>query len=123
MKTPSFERINKTKHSGQVLFTGASGIHPNPKWFKYFWWIFTAESPIDGHSFLCDDNKLSFFEFEKELERVKSLGLEAWIYNTKLYRLGEDSPFDEQKLRAKGISEFAPSFDEDQDPMTPDGFK
>ena len=123
MRTPSFERINKTKYSGQVLFAGARNIHPNPKWFKYYWFVFTAESLIDGDSFFSDDNKLSFSEFESELARVKSLGLEAWIYNIKLYRLGEGSPFDEAKLRAKGITNFAPSFDEDQEPMSSQGYK
>ena len=123
MRTPSFERINKTKYSGKIYFAGSRPVHANPTWFKYNWWIFTAESTIDGHSLLSDENKLTFFEFERELERVKSLGLEAWVYNIKLHRLGDDSPFDEAKLRAKGITQFAPSFDQDQDPITFDGFK
>ena len=123
MRTPSFERISKTKYSGQVLFAGARNIHPNPNWFKYYWWVFTSDSPCDGHSFLSEENKLTFFQFERELEHVKSLGLEAWIYNIKLHRLGEGSPFDEQKLREKGITEFAPSFEDDLDPVTSDGFK
>ena len=106
-----------------MLFAGARNIHPNQKWYKYYFWIFTAESPIDGHSFLSDENKLTFSEFESELKRVKSLGLEAWVYNVKLHRLGDDSPFDEQKLRDRGITDFAPSFEDDQDPMTSDGFK
>ena len=123
MKTPSFNKINESKYSGKIYFAGSRPVHENPRWFKYNWWIFTAQSPTDGHSFLSDENKMTFFEFERELERVKSLGLEAWVYNIKLYRLGEGSPFDETKLRARGITEFAPSFDEDQDPMTSDGFK
>ena len=106
-----------------MLFAGARNIHPNQKWYKYYFWIFTAESPIDGHSFLSDEYKLTFYEFEKELERVKSLRLETWVYNIKLHRLGYDSPFDEQKLRDRGITDFAPSFEDDLDPVTLDGFK
>ncbi|WP_151671957.1 hypothetical protein [Nitrincola schmidtii] len=123
MRTPSFERINKTKHSGKIYFAGSRPVHPNPTWFKYYWWIFTAESPIDGHSFLSDENKLTFFEYERELERFKGIGLEAWVYNIKLHRLVEGSPFDETKLRARGINDFAPAFYEDKDPVTSDGFK
>ena len=123
MKTPSFTKINESKHSGKIYFAGSRPVHPNPWWFKYYWWIFTSESPNDSHSFLCDENKLTFFEFERELERVKSLGLEVWIYNIKLHRLGDDSPFDEQKLRDKGITDFAPAFHDDLDPVTSEGFK
>lgn len=81
------------------------------------------ESPIDGDSFFSDENKFTFFQFEQELERVKGIGLEVWIYNIKLHRLGEGSPFDEQKLREKGITEFAPAFHDDLDPVTSEGFK
>ena len=123
MKTPSFERINKSKYSGKIYYTGTRGVHENSAWFKYYWWIFTAESPVDGDEFLSSDNRLNSYEYEKEIERIKKLRLEAWIYNQKLHRLGSNSPFDEKKLRSKGITDFAPSFDQDQDPVDSEGFK
>ena len=123
MKTPSLTKINESKYSGKIYFAGSRPVHENPRWYKYFWFLFTAESPTDGHSFLSDENKLTFFEFERELERVKGIGLEAWVYNVKLHRIGGDSPFDETKLRSRGITEFAPSFDQDLDPVTSEGFK
>ena len=58
MKEPSFDELRRERthyqESGRrCRYRGfASGVHPNPRFYKYYWWVFWIESPIDGWQFL-----------------------------------------------------------------------
>jgi len=93
----------------------ASGVHPNRTFYKYYWWIFWNESPVDGREFLTKEYRLSTAAAIELIERLREQKEPYWLYNTRLPRLGSDIPFDPQSARWQGC-EWAPAYDDDSDP-------
>ncbi|MDD4865541.1 MAG: hypothetical protein PHE38_16320 [Alishewanella agri] len=98
-------------------------MHPNPRFYKYYWWIFTADTPVEGYEFLTDPYRLCTFTFEQQLKYCKENQISALIYNQQFYRDEQSLPFDFNKLRKNPDIIFAPAFDDDPDPITAQGFK
>jgi hypothetical protein len=123
MKTPSFEHLSNEirNHGFHTQFYG-SFMHPNPRIFKYYWWIFWEGSICDGNSFLVDENRLSTNGANALCEKLSAQKISHWIYNTRLPRLDTESPFDPSSKKWQGVN-WAPAFDEDCDRLTSNGFK
>lgn len=118
MRVPDFKDFQEERAEGR---TGAwrcsgSGLHPNPLYWKYDWWVFHQDSPVDGHAFLTASYRLSTHDALNLIDRIRATGGLCWTYNARRPRLDpEHTPFDPQHPRWKGV-EWAPAYDQDPDP-------
>ena len=52
-----------------------SGVHPNPRFFKYYWWIFHEGVPVEDEDFLFQDEyRLCGYDAMKLLDRLRREG-------------------------------------------------
>ena len=96
---------------------GPSG---NPRHYKYFWQVFSEESSLEGEAFLQHAPRLCTAEFEAELARLYNRGLSCLVYGWRLPRKDPTNPWDLDSARWKDVT-FAPSWDEDPDPIVAGG--
>lgn len=109
------ERLDyRVSSTGEAMRSYASGIHPNPRFFKYYWWIFWNESRADGRAFFSDRHRLATADAMDLLQGLIELREPCWIYNQRLPRAGVDTPFDLTRARWFD-AEIAPGYDDDQD--------
>src|SRR6185437_7678845 len=93
----------------------AQGIHPNPKFYKYYWWVFWRGSPVDGPRFLSKKYRLNTAAAFQLMEKLREQREPYWLYNDSLPRLDSvNTPFDPRSPRWKG-AEWAPAYDDDRD--------
>jgi len=122
MQVPNFALLRKERdncrNSGQRCHRSsyASGVHSNPRFFKYFWWVFWNESPVDGDEFLTAKYRLSTAAATELVEKLGEQNEPYWLYNTKVPRLGSTIPFDPQSPQWQDI-EWASAYDDDPDPV------
>lgn len=122
MRDPDFEELRKKRDECQNAgrrchgSSFASGVHPNPRFFKYYWWVFWNESLVDGSEFLTDQYRLGTAAAMELVNRLKEQNEPYWLYNTKVPRLGSDIPFDPQSPRWQN-TKWAPAYDDDPDPV------
>lgn len=106
------------KEGFQSVFISGSNMHPNPKLYKYSWWIFDETSPYDnaGEVFYKDEHSLNTHDAIKRMEELRANKIRFAYVNIKLQRLGCNIwDYDELRMSDPDI-EFAPSYDDDQDP-------
>ena len=104
-----------------IIFVSGSNIHPNPKFYKYYWWIYSMESKKESAAdvFYKKEYRLSTKEFNYESKRLQDNKISFAYVNSKIYRLG--SIFNYNKLKEKYPNiEFAPSFEDDTDEIFED---
>ncbi|MFM2007134.1 MAG: hypothetical protein RLZZ09_2789 [Pseudomonadota bacterium] len=126
MRTPSFAILKAETESGAnrdyPVSWNAQSIHPNPRYYKYYWWVFWRGSPCDGEDFLTPaywlPTKLAF-ELMGQLDRE---GQPYWVYNRQLPRLDPASPFDPEHPKWRNTA-WAPAYDADTDEADDSGFK
>lgn len=125
MLRPTYEKLaDMTAARGPGIFNaGCSAVHPNPRLYKYYWWIFTQDSPVEGFEFLTDEYRLSTANFQSQVAYCKQHNISAYIFNQKQYRYDTALPWDYDKLQQREGIIFAPGFDDDPDPLTPEGLK
>jgi len=123
MQSPSFEKLAQRKDLGVtgVRFYGRL-MHPNPAFWKYYFYLFTDEADVDGQAFFRDENWLCVHAYRKQVDRINRAGDLAWAYNERHPRRGPDTPFDENHPRWKN-AEWAPTLNEDPDPEVEDGHR
>lgn len=68
--------LKRLKQSGEdflVAFISGSNLHPNPKLYKYYWWIYSLESKENSAAevFYKKEHRLTTKEFEKESARLE----------------------------------------------------
>jgi hypothetical protein len=122
MRKPSFKLLAefklqaKNKEEVSLWSSFAQGMHPNPKFYKYRWWIFWEQSPVDGMAFLEDRYAIgtaAAMTLMNKLEQQKKI---HWIYNKRLPRLEPGvTPFDPQHPKWKNYA-FSTALSEDADP-------
>jgi len=123
MRLPSFARFRREKawRAKGLKFQG-SFIHPRPEFYKYYFYVFTEDSPEEGRAFFRKENRLCIHDYlERKAEINARKGL-AWVYNVRLPRRGPATPFDENHPRWKD-AEWAPPLDEDPDPPVKGGHR
>jgi hypothetical protein len=97
MREPNFDELRKDRArcraSGRRCrcTSFACGIHPNPRFYKYHWWVFWNESPVDGYKFLTKEYCLSTAAAIRLVDRLKKENEPCWLYNARLPRLGSPS--------------------------------
>ena len=107
-----------------IAFISGSNINPNPKLYKYYWWIYSMESKEKSAAevFYSKAHRLTTKKFEEEAIRLQDNKISFAYVNTKLHRLG--TIFDYEKLKEKYPDiEFAPAYEDDSDEMNEEGHK
>ena len=116
MRVPSFQRLaEEIEAEGFLIASYASRIHPNPRFYKYYWWVFWQQSPCDGHEFLSTCHRLPTKQAFDLMQTLQSKRLSYWLYNQQLPRLDPLVPFDPSAQKWQGI-EWAPTYNDDIDP-------
>ncbi len=123
MQIPDFRKLREDRTQGKTgCFRYCPGYHPNPYFFKYYWWVFHKDSPCDGQAFLKREHRLNYaaaMALLKELENSDEL---CWLYNEQLPRRDlENAPWDPDSPAWEHV-EWAPPFEEDPDSEL-DGYK
>lgn len=85
-------------------------MHPNPRMYKYFWRVFTLDSPWEEAEFFEKTPVLSTVQFVELMEEYRVEGVPCLVYNQSIPRDG--SIFDKNSEKWKGVA-FAPSWDDD----------
>jgi hypothetical protein len=119
MRIPNFEQIKEQKltpksEERSYCSRCSTSFNPNPKLYKYYWWVFWAGSPCDGREFLSPQYRMTTkkaFDFMEELSLKKE---PHWLYNRLTPRDDPQNPFDKASDRWRGV-EWAVAFDEDTD--------
>lgn len=122
MKKPTFanlERDQAVHPDGAIYFYG-SRVHPNPRWYKYYWRVFSLESEVEEEGFFRLAPRLCTYDAFKYAKMIKQAGGVCYLYNERLPRKGPDTPFDVNAVRWEG-TEWAMPYDDDLDPVATDG--
>lgn len=115
MRIPSFLEL-------AVLPTGESSsyaqrMHPEPRFYKYRWWVFWRESACDGSSFLDDQYSMSTAEAMTLMEDLFLRKESYWLYNKSQPRDEHGvTPFNRLSPKWQSI-DFAAALDADTDAL------
>ena len=96
-------------------------IHPNPRYYKYLWQIYTADSPWEEEAFFANTPPICTHDAMKMIEKLDEAGQQYIVYNYSLPRREPGAPFDFESARWRG-HECACAYDDDLDPVW-HGFK
>ena len=114
MQLPSFEKL-KQRPRGEV-HSYAQRMHPNPRYYKYIWWVFWEGSPCEGEAFLAEENSLCTAHAMALQKRLSQAGEAYWLYNRARPRDEPGvTPFNKDAPRWKNVT-FVSSLDIDPDP-------
>ena len=116
MRIPSFRELQKdSDQQGFTASSYATFMHPNPIFYKYYWWVFWKGSPCDGREFIRRNYRMPIkraFDLMFELESTEE---SYWLYNSRHPRLDPvNTPFNPQASIWKD-TEWAKSFEDDTD--------
>jgi hypothetical protein len=112
MRYPSHAVLEEMRAEGVSVQSYASGMNPNPRFWKYGWWVFWRESPGEGEEFLCPEHELSTAAAMTLLKQLEAEGQPCMLYNKRYPRRGSD--FDPSAQRWKD-EQWAPSLEDDPD--------
>ena len=118
------KRLEQRGKEFMVIFVSGSNINPNPKLYKYYWWIYSMESYENSAAevFYTKAYRLSTKKFEEESIRLQDNKISFAYVNRKLHRLG--TIFDYEKLKEKYPDiEFAPAYEDDSDEINDEGHR
>ena len=109
-------KINLAKSRVGISFcSGDYSLNPNRRVYKYYWQVFTEDSPWEDSEFFANAPKLSIAAYMTLVEELKLRGKPAFVYNSKRLREGHGLPLDMNHPRWKGCV-LAPSLEDDSDP-------
>lgn len=98
-----------------ILFISGSNMHPNPRFYKYYFWVYAENSPLASADdvFFKEEHKLTYMQALKLMEKLAADDIGFAYLNRRYYRLG-NKVFDYERLKKvyPGIK-FAPSYDDD----------
>ena len=119
MRAPEFEGIRRERAEGRTACRSyAERVHPNPRFYKYYWWVCWSESPVDGNEFLSDKYRLSTAAALALSAELKARGEPSWLYNRQLPRRDPTNPFDMNHPKWRD-AEWAPAYDDDRGDWRP----
>lgn len=122
MRIPSFEVLQQQSVDDGLGNSYASHMHPNPRFFKYRWWVFWRESPCDGREFLDEKHSLCTADAMALMDKLTEDRECHWIYNRRIPRDEPGvTPFDRTAPNWRDV-QFAPAFGDDMDSEW-DGFR
>jgi hypothetical protein len=91
-------------------------MHPNPRFYKYYWRIFTFESPWEGPDFFERATELSTFYAMRLINKYHENRMSCLVYNRRAVRLDPVAPWDLTSAKWQGWR-FAPAWNDDSDPI------
>lgn len=117
MEIPSFSKLEEQRRGGdRCAHVFAQRVHPNPVFYKYYWWVFHKDSPCDGEEFLSARYRLATAAAAQLMQELEARREPFWLYNDPLPRLDPaNTPWDPSSPRWKSI-EWALAYAEDPDP-------
>lgn len=119
MLRPTIVNFNK-QTQGQppciIYASGSPAPHPNPKLYKYLWQVFTPELGLEGDAFFEQAPVLSTARYYAHIEKLIASGQSGMVYGFRRPRCGPGSPIDPLSEKWRAV-EFAPSWDNDPDPI------
>jgi hypothetical protein len=123
MTEPTFERLREEKEAGLtgIHFQGRF-LHPNPAFYKYYFYFFTEDIGAEGDAFFSVENRLCIHAYRQRCEAFPSETDLAFAYNERLPRRGPETPFDDDHARWDG-QEWAPPLADDPDPAVKGGYR
>lgn len=125
MRLPTYDylrNLDRNENPRIIFASGPMGWGGNPRHYKYFWQVFSLESPLEGPDFLQHAPPLCNAQFEAEVARLVGRGMSCMVYGWRRPRRDPANPWDLSKARWHGV-EFAPSWDDDTDPIVDGGHK
>ena len=125
MLKPMYENLHDRTSKDRPCIRFASGPTApsgNLRFYKFFWQVFSLESPLEGNAFLQHAPRLCNAQFEAEIERLRERGLSCMVYSWRRPRKDPSNPWDLNNVKWNGV-EFAPSWDDDIDPIIAGGHK
>lgn len=123
-KENGLKRLKQSGEDFMIAFISGSNLHPNPKLYKYYWWIYSMESKENSavQVFYKKEHRLTIKEFEKESARLQDSKISFAYVNSKQHRLG--TVFNYNKLIKEFPDiEFAPKYEDDNDESIEGGHK
>ena len=90
----------------------APPIHPDPRMYKYVWWIWTRASPWDGTAFFANTPALSMGQFRQIERQLIDAREHFFVYGIQRPRRGSAL---ERSTPQWAHAIFAPAYDEDDD--------
>jgi hypothetical protein len=117
MLCPNFAVLEMQRRTGDGgCHSYTRGMHPNPRFYKYYWWVSHKDSPCDGEAFLSTAYRLSTAAAFQLMQRLQQAGEPYWLYNIQVPRRDPDNtPWDPASPLWQSV-EGAPAYDQDPDP-------
>ena len=118
------EWLKEENKEFSAIFISGSNLHPNPKFYKYYFWIYSLESKENSAAdvFFKESHKLTLKEFNEEENRLQKNKISYAFVNIKYYRLGSIFNYEKLKKDCPDII-FAPPYEDDNDEMLESGHK
>lgn len=115
------------KHFGRPieLFVSGSNLHPNPKLYKYYFWIYAENSDYESAAdiFFKDAYKLNIKTAVDKMNELRNNKISYAYVNTKYYRLGNKIFNYEGLMQNDPQIIFSPSYEDDKDEIIEGGHK
>ena len=107
-----------------IAFISGSNLHPNPKLYKYYWWIYSLESKENSAAevFYKKEHRLTVKEFKKESARLEDNKISFAYVNSKRHRLGTIFNYDKLVKEFPSI-DFSQKYEENNYEMIEGGHK
>jgi len=87
MRVPDFSALKaEWDESLGLQHSFATDMHPDPRLFKYLWWVFWEGSTRDGSEFLTRPHALCTAEAMALIDRLVAEQKPHWVYNRRLPR-------------------------------------
>ena len=118
----NLEKIADGANAAVYFVSGSSAPQGNPRMYKYFWRVFSKQSPWEDDDFFTYAPALCTADCEKEVQRLLSLNLSCLIYGFRRPRKDPNNPWDMNSSKWENV-QFAVSWDEDDDPIVSGGHK
>ena len=122
---PTYKTLEKITCVGPASVwcaSGSSAPEGNPRMYKYFWRVFSEQSPWEGDDFFIHAPALCPADCEKEVQRLLTLNLSCLLYGFRRPRKNAANPWNMNHPRWKNVK-FAVSWEEDVDPVVIGGHK
>ena len=125
MRLPTYENLIDqlvAETPSLHIASGPLGPSGNPRFYKFYWRIFSLESRYEGAKFFQRAPLLCNARYREEAERLLGKRMSCLVYGFRRPRLDPSNPWDLTKDKWKGV-EFAPCWDDDRDPSVDGGHK
>ncbi|WP_290525715.1 hypothetical protein [Alcanivorax sp.] len=115
------ERYRKMSDVALCWWMYGNNVHPVPAHYKYDWWIFWEESPVDGDELIFNEQyRVCTAEASALYARLMNERTTFFVYSAKRPRLDPANPFDPDAEKWKG-AEWAHPLVIDPDPVVTEG--